>query len=110
MNITFTEAAASKVLKLLESDIADEYSRALRVFVKGGGCTGFQYGFAFEAEPAEDDYVIEAHGATVYIDPVSAVYLDGATVDYLKELIGEQFSISNPNVTSQCGCGSSFSI
>lgn len=111
MDISFTEAAAQKVKDLLaEGDMAEEGDQALRVFVQGGGCTGFQYGFAFEGTFAEDDWVIEEHGMKFVVDPLSAVYLEGATVDYHKSIMGEQFTIDNPNATTQCGCGSSFGV
>lgn len=108
MDITFTEAAADKVKSLLESDLVEKDSEAFRVYVQGGGCSGFKYGFAFEKEYAEDDWIIESHGAKFVVDSFSATYLDGATIDYAKSLAGEQFVIQNPNATTQCGCGASF--
>ncbi len=108
MNVTFTDAAKEKVAELLGSDFAEEGTIALRVFVQGGGCSGFQYGFAFEKEAAEDDTMFGDEGASFIVDPMSGMYLDGATIDYVKSLQGEQFTINNPNATTTCGCGSSF--
>jgi len=107
VDITFTEAAASKVKELIESELNENNATALRVFVQGGGCSGFQYGFTFEHEFADDDHIFEVHGTRFVVDILSAMYLEEATIDYKKSLAGEQFTISNPNTTSQCGCGNS---
>ncbi|UQB42551.1 iron-sulfur cluster insertion protein ErpA [Thiomicrospira microaerophila] len=106
--VTFTEAAASKVSGL----IADEGNTELklRVYISGGGCSGFQYGFTFDESRAEDDTAVEKDGVTLLIDPMSFQYLVGAKIDYLEDLQGARFVIENPNATTTCGCGSSFSV
>jgi iron-sulfur cluster insertion protein len=104
--ITVTPAASAKITHIL----AEEGAKALRIFVQGGGCSGFQYGFTLENNPpAEDDLEIaEINGFYVYIDTMSMQYLDSAVIDYKEELMGARFVIDNPNVTATCGCGSSF--
>lgn len=104
--INFTDSAASKVAEL----IAEEGNPALklRVFVQGGGCSGFQYGFSFDETANEDDTVMVKNGVQLLIDPMSYQYLVGAEIDYKEDLNGSQFVIKNPNVSSTCGCGSSF--
>ena len=103
--IAISENAASRVGKLMsESDIG------LRVYVEGGGCSGFQYGFQLESEKQDDDFVVEQNGITMLIDSLSFQYLMGAEVDYLDDLMGARFLINNPNASTTCGCGSSFSI
>ena len=106
--IGFTDAAANK----LKSLIAEEKNPKLklRVFVSGGGCSGFQYGFEFDENVNDDDIKVEKSGVTMVIDAMSAQYLGGASVDYEEGLEGSRFVINNPNATSTCGCGSSFSI
>ncbi|GBL45174.1 probable iron binding protein from the HesB_IscA_SufA family [Sulfuriferula multivorans] len=106
--IVFTEAAANKVKEI----IADEGNTALklRVSVTGGGCSGFQYGFSFDENSAEDDTVMEKCGVSLLIDPMSFQYLMGAVIDYQESLEGARFVINNPNAASTCGCGSSFSV
>lgn len=104
MNITITEACAAQVAKLLTAP-----EQCLRIFVQGGGCSGFQYGFALDPIKGEDDAVIEKDGVTFLIDYLSAGYLEGSTIDYINELAGSYFSIKNPNAKTTCGCGSSFS-
>lgn len=108
MNITVTDAAAGKICEV----IAEENNPALmlRMFVQGGGCSGFQYGFTLDDVQAEDDFLIEKNGVKILVDSMSYQYLEGATVDYKDELYGSQFVISNPNAESTCGCGSSFSV
>ena len=106
--IVFTDSAARKVSALMEEEGNPELR--LRVFIAGGGCSGFQYGFTFDEETAEDDLVLQKLGVTVLIDPMSSQYLVGAEIDYQERLEGSQFVIRNPNVTSTCGCGSSFSV
>ena len=102
----FTAAAAAKVRELIaEKGNAD---LALRVYIQGGGCSGFQYGFEFDENRAEDDLAIVTEGVTLLVDPLSLQYLMGASVDYVESLHGAQFTIRNPNATSTCGCGSSF--
>ncbi|MBS1143507.1 MAG: erpA [Proteobacteria bacterium] len=103
----FTDSAASKVKELIEEE--GNPGLKLRVFVTGGGCSGFQYGFTFDEEVNEDDTTMEKNGVTLLIDPMSFQYLVGAEIDYSEGLEGSQFVIRNPNATSTCGCGSSFS-
>ncbi|MCB4360733.1 iron-sulfur cluster insertion protein ErpA [Quatrionicoccus australiensis] len=105
--ILFTDSAANKVKELIEEE--GNPGLKLRVFVTGGGCSGFQYGFTFDEEVAEDDTTMEKNGVTLLIDPMSYQYLVGAEIDYSEGLEGSQFVIRNPNATSTCGCGSSFS-
>ncbi|HQQ64139.1 MAG TPA: iron-sulfur cluster insertion protein ErpA [Pseudomonadales bacterium] len=106
--IHVTASAASKVHRLVEEEGNPDLK--LRVFVTGGGCSGFQYGFTFDEIAAEDDAAIEKDGVTVLVDPLSYQYLAGAEVDYEEGLQGSKFVIKNPNATTTCGCGSSFSI
>ena len=105
--LLFTEAAANKVRNLIAEEGDD--SLMLRVFVQGGGCSGFQYGFTFEQTLGEDDTVVEKNGVKLLIDPMSYPYLAGAEIDYSEGLEGAQFVIRNPNASTTCGCGSSFS-
>jgi iron-sulfur cluster insertion protein len=105
--INFSDSAAGKVKELIADEGNPELK--LRVFVTGGGCSGFQYGFTFDEVAAEDDTVMEKNGVTLLIDPMSFQYLVGAEIDYTEGLQGSQFVIKNPNATSTCGCGSSFS-
>ena len=105
--LVFTESAANKVKNLIEEEKND--SLKLRVFVSGGGCSGFQYGFTFDEETADDDYSIDAgDGVGILIDHMSAEYLKGATIKFTKDLMSQSFAIVNPNATATCGCGSSF--
>lgn len=106
--ILFSDHAAAKVGEL----IAEEGDTALklRVYVTGGGCSGFQYGFTFDDNIGEDDTLIEKHGVTVLIDSMSIQYLRGAEIDYKEDASGSQFVIRNPNASTTCGCGSSFSV
>ena len=104
----FSEAAASKVKRLIEEEGNDEL--ALRVYVTGGGCSGFQYGFSFDETVNEDDTVVEKNGARLLVDSLSYQYLVGSEVDYKESLEGAQFVIRNPNAATTCGCGSSFSM
>ncbi len=105
--LVFTDSAAGKVKELIEEE--GNPALKLRVFVTGGGCSGFQYGFTFDEEVAEDDTAMEKNGVTLLIDPMSYQYLVGAEIDYSEGLEGSQFVIRNPNAASTCGCGSSFS-
>jgi iron-sulfur cluster insertion protein len=105
--LVFTDSAASKVKELIDEE--GNPSLKLRVFVTGGGCSGFQYGFTFDEEVSEDDTALEKNGVTLLVDPMSYQYLVGAEIDYTEGLEGSQFVIRNPNATSTCGCGSSFS-
>jgi iron-sulfur cluster insertion protein len=106
--LLFTEAAARKVRELMVEEGNPELK--LRVYIQGGGCSGFQYGFAFEEAMQEDDIAIVTDGVTLIVDPISLQYLEGAEVDYQESLTGAQFVIRNPNAKTTCGCGSSFSV
>ena len=103
-----TERAALKVKNLIEDEGNPDLK--LRVFVTGGGCSGFQYGFTFDELSADDDTAIEKDGVTLLIDPLSFQYLAGSAVDYTEGLEGSRFIVSNPNASGTCGCGSSFSV
>lgn len=105
--IIFTDSAAAKVSELIVEEGNENLK--LRVYVTGGGCSGFQYGFTFDEEVNEDDTRIVNGGVTVLIDSMSIQYLQGAEVDYKEDVSGAQFVIRNPNATTTCGCGSSFS-
>ena len=105
--LMFTDNAAKKVKELIEEE--KNPALMLRVFVSGGGCSGFQYGFTFEENANEDDTRVEKNGVTLLIDPLSFQYLAGAEIDFQEGVQGAQFVIKNPNATSTCGCGSSFS-
>jgi iron-sulfur cluster insertion protein len=105
--LVFTDAAAAKVKNLIEEEGNTDLK--LRVFVQGGGCSGFQYGFTFDEVVNEDDATMEKNGVTLLIDSMSYQYLVGAEIDYKEDLEGAQFVIKNPNATTTCGWGSSFS-
>ena len=107
-SIHLTDRAVKKVQDLVDDEQNKELK--LRVFITGGGCSGFQYGFTFDELAAEDDTAIEVDGVTVLVDPMSFQYLAGSEVDYTEGLEGSRFVINNPNATTTCGCGSSFSI
>ena len=104
--VNLTVAAANAVNDLLEKRNLDGY--ALRVFVQGGGCSGFQYGMALEGKIRDQDTVVEVHGVKVVIDEVSIEYMRGASIDYIEDVMGSGFKIDNPNAMSSCGCGDSF--
>ncbi len=106
--VLFTDSAATKVKQLIDEE--GNASLKLRVFVSGGGCSGFQYGFTFDESITEGDTKVEKNGVTLLIDPMSFQYLIGAEIDYTEGLEGAQFVIRNPNATTTCGCGSSFSV
>ncbi len=106
--LLFTDEAAAKVKSLIEEE--DNDALMLRVFVSGGGCSGFQYGFTFDESITDGDTVIEKGGVKLLIDPMSFQYLVGGEIDYTEGLEGAQFVIRNPNATTTCGCGSSFSV
>jgi iron-sulfur cluster insertion protein len=106
--MTFTDNAAAKVKSLIAEE--DNYRLKLRVFVTGGGCSGFQYGFSFDETVNEDDTVIESKDAELLVDPLSYQYLVGAKIDYVEGLEGARFVVDNPMATTTCGCGASFSI
>lgn len=105
--LIFTDSAAAKVKSLIQDEGNDNLK--LRVFVTGGGCSGFQYGFTFDESVNDGDTSVEKNGVTLLIDPMSYQYLVGAEIDYKEDLSGAQFVIRNPNATTTCGCGSSFS-
>ena len=104
--LVFTDSSAAKVKNLIEEEGNTDLK--LRVFVQGGGCSGFQYGFTFDEVVNEDDATMEKNGVTLLIDSMSYQYLVGAEIDYKEDLEGAQFVIKNPNATTTCGCGSSF--
>jgi len=106
--VEITERAIEKITDLLAEE--SNPNLKLRTFVQGGGCSGFQYGFTFDEEQNEDDFVIERPGMTLLIDVMSMQYMMGATIDYKEELMGSSFTIKNPNAQTTCGCGSSFSV
>jgi iron-sulfur cluster insertion protein len=107
MDISITDAAIDKVKGLLLEE--GNPNLALRMFIAGGGCSGFQYGFTFDETINEDDMVVEKDGVKLIVDTMSYQYLVGASIDYVEDLSGAQFAIKNPNATTTCGCGSSFS-
>ena len=106
--LQFTTSAAAKVSELISEEGNAELK--LRVYIQGGGCSGFQYGFEFDENQSEDDLAVVTDGVTLLVDPLSLQYLMGATVDYTETLAGAQFSIRNPNAKTTCGCGSSFTV
>ena len=106
--LIFTDAAAKKVKSLIEGE--DNPNLRLRVYITGGGCSGFQYGFTFDDQVNEGDLTIENQNVGLVVDPMSLQYLIGGTVDYTEGLDGSRFVVQNPNASSTCGCGSSFSI
>lgn len=108
MNIDFRPDAIAKVKDI----IAEENNPALklRIFVQGGGCSGFQYGFTLDEIANEDDFSMEFDGVQLLVDAMSSHYLEGAAVNYVEEIYGSQFTITNPNATTTCGCGASFSV
>jgi len=108
LGVKFTDAAANRVKLLIEEEGNPELN--LRVFVQGGGCSGFQYGFSFDEKLNEDDKTIDNQGVTLVVDPMSYQYLSGAEVDFKEGLEGSMFVVNNPNASSTCGCGSSFSM
>lgn len=108
MNITITEAASAKISEIITAE--NNPAIQLRMFVQGGGCSGFSYGFALDEDKNDDDWEIPAGTSSVRVDAMSAQYLEGSTVDYVDDLMGASFKISNPGATSTCGCGSSFSM
>ncbi len=106
--LNFSEAAANKVKELIEEE--GNAALKLRVFISGGGCSGFQYGFTFDEKIGEGDTIIENQGVQLLVDPMSFQYLSGAEIDYSEGMQGAQFVIRNPNAQTTCGCGSSFSV
>lgn len=108
MPVQFTEAAANKVKRLIEGE--NNPHLKLRVYITGGGCSGFQYGFTFDEKINDGDMTVEKQGVVLVVDPMSLQYLVGGAVDYTEGLEGSRFIVSNPNAKTTCGCGSSFSI
>lgn len=106
--LEFTDAAARKVKALLAEE--ENPNLKLRVYITGGGCSGFQYGFTFDEKVSDDDLTIEKQGVALVVDPMSLQYLVGGCVDYTEGLQGSRFVVHNPNATTTCGCGSSFSL
>lgn len=106
--LAFTDAAATKVRELLDDE--DNDALKLRVFVSGGGCSGFQYGFTFDENIEDGDTQIEKQGVTLLVDPMSVLYLTGAEIDFSDGIEGAQFVIRNPNAATTCGCGNSFAV
>jgi iron-sulfur cluster insertion protein len=108
MELTITESAVAKITDILAEE--NNPGLAVRCFVQGGGCSGFQYGFTLDEIQNEDDWVKEIGSARLFVDGMSYQYLEGATIDYKDDLSGSQFVIKNPNASTTCGCGSSFSV
>ncbi|HUT41368.1 MAG TPA: iron-sulfur cluster insertion protein ErpA [Gammaproteobacteria bacterium] len=108
VELTFSDAAAGKVKQLIDEEKNPKLK--LRIYITGGGCSGFQYGFSFDENVTEGDITVENSGVELVIDPMSYQYLIGAEVDYTEGLEGAQFVVRNPNATTTCGCGSSFSV
>jgi iron-sulfur cluster insertion protein len=106
--VLLTDRAARRIVEIIHEEPAER--SMLRVAVTGGGCSGFQYDFSLATERTDDDLIIEKNGAVVLIDPVSLDFLKGAEIDFADEMIGAAFKINNPNATSSCGCGTSFSV
>jgi iron-sulfur cluster assembly accessory protein len=107
IQIAMTDRAARRILEIAT---AEGKPLMLRLAVSGGGCSGFQYGFTLDDTPLDDDLVIERAGAKLVIDPVSIAYLEGSEIDFVDNLMGQSFQVTNPNAKSSCGCGTSFSI
>ncbi|PIE42301.1 MAG: iron-sulfur cluster insertion protein ErpA [Gammaproteobacteria bacterium] len=107
-DVVFTDSAALKVKALIEDEQNPELK--LRIYITGGGCSGFQYGFTFDETIENGDAIIENQGVKLLIDPISYQYLEKAEIDYKEDLQGAQFVVRNPNATTTCGCGSSFSV
>lgn len=107
-NVEFSQRAADKVRQLMLAEANDALK--LRVFITGGGCSGFSYGFTFDEDVADDDAVVEREGVTMVVDSLSFQYLSGAEVDYKEDLQGAQFVVQNHNASSTCGCGNSFAV
>lgn len=104
--ISLSPAAINKLTDLLDASKSEK----LRIFVQGGGCSGFSYGFAIAESIEEDDFMVTVNGVTVIVDSISSQYLQGSTVDYKEDLMNSSFVIQNPNANTSCGCGSSFSV
>lgn len=106
--LTITENAANKIKEVIQEE--GNADLKLRIFVQGGGCSGFQYGFTLDEIQNDDDFIIDAHDISVLVDSMSIQYLQGAEINYVDDLSGSQFTIKNPNAETTCGCGSSFSM
>lgn len=106
--IGLSEKAAARVKALIEQQ--GNPNLKLRLTISGGGCSGFQYGFDFDEAQKDDDIIVERDGVTMLVDPMSLLYVSGAEVDFVEDLVGASFQVKNPNATSSCGCGSSFSV
>lgn len=106
--VNITDSCFEKIKDLIIEE--NNPSVKLRVFVQGGGCSGMEYGFTFDEEQNDDDFTVEKEGITVLIDSMSMQYVNGATIDYVEDLMGSSFKINNPNAETSCGCGSSFSV
>lgn len=106
--VSFTGAAAAKVAALIAEE--GDAQLMLRLYIQGGGCSGFQYGFSFDKEVKDGDLSVQTDGVTMVVDPMSMQYLEGSEVDYTESLQGAQFVVRNPNASTTCGCGSSFSV
>ncbi len=107
--VIVTDVASAEVKKFMEAENVDPTKGGLRVSVQPGGCSGFKYGLLIEDEAAEDDLVVEQNGWKVFVDPFSAQYINGVTIDFVTSMMGSGFTFKNPNATGGCGCGSSFS-
>ncbi|HEY9427061.1 MAG TPA: iron-sulfur cluster insertion protein ErpA [Gemmatimonadaceae bacterium] len=108
VTVTVTPTAAVEVKRFMEQEGVSEAQGGLRVSVQPGGCSGFRYGLLIEEQKADDDLVVQQEGFNVFVDPFSAQYLDGVTIDYVSSMQGSGFTFNNPNATGGCGCGSSF--
>jgi len=106
--VGLSEKAVARVKALIEQQ--GNPNLKLRLTISGGGCSGFQYGFDFDEEQKDDDIVVERNGVTMLVDPMSLLYISGAEVDFVEDLVGASFQVKNPNATASCGCGSSFSV
>ena len=109
VDVTVTEAAAAEVRRFMETESVSPEQGGLRVSVQPGGCSGFKYGLLIEDQPAEDDLIVPAGAFKLFVDPFSAQYIGGVTIDFVSSLQGSGFTFKNPNATGGCGCGSSFS-
>ncbi|MDW8084482.1 MAG: iron-sulfur cluster insertion protein ErpA [Candidatus Caldarchaeum sp.] len=108
-DLKVTERAAKKIAQLIKEEGGSE-RMALRIYITGGGCSGYRYGMALDENVYDDDVVVEANGVRVVIDSFSAPFIEGSEIDYVEDVMGSGFAINNPNVTSTCGCGHSFSL